>query len=87
MKLRTGQALYKIPEHSQILCVYIEGNQRHNQMWSYLLQLIDIGDLGLNKARGRPTYCAVFENKIEFSPVPNKPYKVRVRYVPPIKEY
>ena len=57
MKLRTGRAIYKIPDHSQIFSVWIEGNMPHN------------------------------ENKIEFYPTPDKPYKVRGRYAPPIKEF
>jgi hypothetical protein len=30
--------------------------------------------------------CAIFVNTIEFSPPPDKPYVVTVRYLPPLME-
>ena len=90
MKLRTGRSVYKLPEHSQVLLVIIEGNQKHNQDVDYVLIQIDKRELPIGKklrhVRGIPTGYFVFTNKIEFWPVPDKPYKARVRYVPPITE-
>ena len=87
MKLRGGRCRYKIPEHSQVLAVYIFGNQRHNQMVSYVLQLCKIEDIGDNKKRGRPELAGVYDDRIEFKPIPDKPYKVTVRYLPPVMEF
>lgn len=94
MKLRRGRAVYKVPPYSQILCAYVEGNQRHNQMVSYMLQQVDLGDLasvGDDERRkipmAMPTTFAVFDEKIEFWPRPDKAYKVTVRYLPPMMEF
>ena len=91
MKLRRGKPSYKIPEHSQVFRVRIEGNQRHNQMHSHLLCMVSISDIpNPNKSDrpyGFPTMCAVFEGTIEFYPIPDKPYVAKVQYAPPIREY
>jgi hypothetical protein len=39
-----------------------------------------------NLEAGRPRVCAIFVNTIEFSPPPDKPYVVTVRYLPPLME-
>ena len=86
MKLRTGRSVYKIPEHSQVLLAVIEGNQKH-----YVLIQINRRELplpkNLRRIRGRPTGYFAFDDKIKFWPVPDKPYKARVRYVPPVAEF
>jgi len=41
----------------------------------------------LRRIRGRPTGYFAFDDKIKFWPVPDKPYKARVRYVPPVAEF
>lgn len=90
MKLRRGRAQYKFPECSQIYSAWVEGNQKHNQEVSYVLYQVELSDLGAfrkNKLLGRPTSFAVFDGRVEFWPVPDKPYVVKVRYAPPIKEY
>ena len=91
MKLRTGRSTYPLPKHSQILWVVIEGNQKHNQGVDFVLIGIDNRELPVPKKlrpiRGRPTGYFVFDGKIKFWPVPDKPYKARVRYVPPIMEW
>ena len=92
MKLRRGRPSYKIPGHSQILSVYIEGNQRHNQMCAFILQHVAISDIP-NPAKnskpslGQPTVCCVRYKSIEFFPIPDKSYVVKIRYVPPIMEF
>lgn len=88
MKLRKNRAAYRIPEHSQIQLVRIEGNQRRNQMCSILLPQMDMQELSaLRQFNGTPAAFAVFNTTIRFYPTPDGPYAVKVRYVPPIKEY
>ena len=45
MKLKTKQPRYKLPPYSQVLAVYIEGNQRHNQMHAIMLPMIPVDQL------------------------------------------
>jgi hypothetical protein len=89
MKLRTGRSTYPLPKHSQILLVLIEGNQKHNQGIDFALRPISLSDMdevSKQKIRAIPTVFTIIHGRIEFWPVPSKPYKVRVRYVPPIME-
>lgn len=86
MRLKKGNALYKFPKpYSQILDVRIEG--KHNQMIDYPIQIVAMGTLPFVAVLGLPMYCAIYKNKIEFSPPPDKAYLVKVRYLPPIKEF
>jgi len=89
MKLRTGRQKYKLPEHSQILAVFVEGNQKYNQMINHHIMQMQPENFHkeLNSIQGFPTVCACSHNRIEFWPIPDKPYIVRVQYLPPIKEY
>jgi hypothetical protein len=87
MKLQTGKARYKIPAQSQILGVYVDGNQPHNQMCSIMLRQVRLGEIEPSDVRGFPVYFFIIDDTIEFSPVPDKPYVVTVRYVPPIQEF
>lgn len=92
MKLRKGRARYRIPEHSQIMHVLIEGNQHHNQMVAIMLQQVNLSDIPKPAWRNRekhdmPRVFAIFEDQIEFYPTPDKAYVVRGRFTPPIKEF
>lgn len=91
MKLRTGRAVYKFPEYSQILEAWVEGNTKHNQLVSFSLCQVSLEDMPShrphNEQRGFPTTFCVFGDIIEFWPVPDKPYLIKVRYAPPIEEY
>ena len=88
MKLKTKQPRYKLPPYSEVLAVYIEGNQRHNQMHDIMLPMLPIDQLGGDVTKsGRPERCGVYAGFIEFTPKPDKPYAVKVRYVPPIAEF
>ena len=51
MKLRTGRAIYKIPDHSQIFSVWIEGNMPHNQQVDFVLVQVAFGELPNNKEK------------------------------------
>lgn len=87
MKLKKGKAVYTLPEFSQILDVRVEGNQPHNQMAAHLLARVDSARLQRDQAPGFPTCYTVFMDKIEFAPSPDKPYVVKVRYMPPVEEF
>jgi hypothetical protein len=91
MKLRTKKSRYKIPPISQIIGMYVEGNQKHNQMCSYALYRVSLEEFFKAKtgALGFPTrYCIDHGgNMIEFDPIPDKPYIVKMRYVPPVQEF
>jgi hypothetical protein len=87
MKLRTGQYKYKTPLIGRVECVYLPGNQKHNQMCSIMLRHVAAGALPCRLERGIPTLFAVIRNSIEFYPVPDKPYVVTVRYTPPLQEF
>ncbi len=88
MKLRKGRPRYKIPPHSDILNVVVEGNQRHNQMVAYVLMQVAFGYDGKPQANcAMPRQFAIVGNKIEFWPVPDKAYRVKVRYTPPVAEF
>lgn len=86
MKLRKGKTKYKLPAYSQVVAAWIEGNQKHNQLHRYVLQIVNLWALERNLEAGRPRVCAIFANTIEFSPPPDKPYVVTVRYLPPFME-
>ena len=88
MKLKRGQARYKIPEHSEVLWVCVEGNQKYNQMAARMIQIVSgvqISNEGLEPAM--PRRCAVYRDLIMFCPPPDKPYIVKVRYTPPVMEF
>ena len=90
MKLRRGRAAYKFPEHSQVLNVWIQGNQPHNQMFDYAIQLVSRSELEAISGRrllGFPALACVSHGRIEFYPIPDHMYTARVRYVPPVKVY
>ncbi len=89
MKLRRGESRYKIPPHSEMLQVYVEGNQEHNQMVGYVLAQVSNTEMsGMNSAHlGMPMYFAVAPEQIDFWPAPDKPYVVKVRYTPPVQEF
>lgn len=93
MKLRTGHPRYKIPAFSRIETVLVEGNQKHNQMRAMRLQQVPLGEIRTNETRGFPVRFSVYQsvdgglNLIEFYPVPDKPYKVVIRYLPPLQEF
>lgn len=93
MKLRTGHPRYKIPAFSRIETVLVEGNQKYNQTCAMRLQQVPIGDIEISETRGFPVYFSVYQsvdgglNLIEFYPVPDKPYKVTIRYLPPLQEF
>lgn len=94
MKLRTGHPRYKIPAFSRIETVLVAGNQKHNQMCAMRLYQIPLGEMSsANELRGFPIRFSVFQsadgklNIMEFYPVPDKPYKVLVRYLPPLQEF
>lgn len=87
MKLRKGRSHYKIPAHSQVFQVFIEGNQRHNQMAALMLCQTSLEDLPRQDIWGVPRYFTVSPESISFAPAPDKPYVVKVRYAPPIQEF
>ena len=89
MKLRRGKALYKFPPHSEFHSAWIEGNQRHNQIYDIALQFVAKGQFPRpNKPwLGLPQYISITHNSIEFYPIPDKPYIVKVRYLPPVQEW
>lgn len=87
MKLRKGKPRYKIPAHSDIIGVYVEGNQKHNQMCHYALQRVALEELPNIMHLGMPALYSVLHEIIEFSPPPDKPYVVKVRYTPPVQEF
>lgn len=89
MKLRREKQRYKIPPHSEILGVRVEGNQKHNQMWAYVIQQISLVEMSgmLTKHLAMPTYFAVAPEQINFYPIPDKAYTVKVRYLPPVQEF
>jgi hypothetical protein len=88
MKLRKVKAKYKLPADSRVLRVWVEGNQRHNKMHAYLVPIVPAITLWREqKSAGKmPKACAVYNGTIEFSPPPDKPYVVKVMYVPPVME-
>lgn len=86
MKLRRGKHIYKLPPHSSIESVFVEGNQKHNQMASILLMPCrNRFEPGVNLL-GFPTMFFVTHDEIHFNPAPDAPYVVRVRYYPPMQE-
>jgi hypothetical protein len=91
MKLRTGRSEYKIVPVGRVDHAFIEGNQLHNQMYDLMLRQIELRDsANLDFSfQGVPTVFAInpIKNTIKFWPAPNKPYKVRVRYQPPMQEF
>lgn len=88
MKLKTGQPRYRFPAHSRIQGAHIVGNQRHNQMNSIMLSQIRRDEWSaVGRTRGIPTWFAIYENTIEFFPIPDKPYVVKVQFYPPIQEF
>lgn len=93
MKLKTGNPRYKIPAFSRIETVLVEGNQKHNQMCAMRLQQIPLGEIRIDETRGFPVCFSVYQsvggklNIIEFYPIPDKPYKVVIRYLPPLQEF
>lgn len=85
MKLKTGQKRYKFPDYGEIISVILL-NGKHNKFGAaFRLQIVSREEIG--KTHGFPTQCAFWNNWIEFWPIPDKPYEVRVRYSPPIEEY
>lgn len=93
MKLRNGEAIYTIPEHSDILGVRVEGNQPENQMWAKHIVKIRSSELQQIKSRyrkplqGLPEFACFMKETVEFWPVPDKEYIVTLRYTPPVKEF
>ncbi len=87
MKLRRGKPRYTIPAHSSIVGVYIEGNQKHNQMCSYVLYQVTLEDVRQTSILGMPNHYAIENDSIIFDPAPDKSYLVKVRYTPPIAEF
>ncbi|HSV21870.1 MAG TPA: hypothetical protein VLJ17_02455, partial [Xanthobacteraceae bacterium] len=83
-----GRPRYKIPPHTDIINVVVNGNQRHNQMVAYALVQVAFGYDGKPKGQlGMPRQFAIIGSKIEFWPIPDKAYQVKVRYTPPIQEF
>lgn len=91
MRARIGQLSYKIPPISRIEQIFIEGNQKYNQMYSSAIGYMSMEEfLKLDtNIQGRPTLCAINHtaSKIYFWPVPDKPYEIKVRYYSPVKEF
>ena len=86
MKLRRGQRRYKLPPFSQVTCVYIDADQRHNP-YAIALPILPIGHIRPTNKNGRPDRCAVYADWITFEPPPDKAYTVKVRYAPPLMEF
>jgi hypothetical protein len=86
MKLRKGKAKYRLPAYSKVLEVRLEGNQRHNQLCALIIQIVNPTAIDVYRDVGIPTVCAVYKDTIEFSPPPDNPYLVTVRYLPPVME-
>ena len=91
MKLKTRKSRYKIPPVSHIEGMYVEGNHKHNQMCHYVLYRVSIEEFYKTKTGllGFPIrYCIDHrKNIVEFEPTPDKPYVVKMRYLPPIQEF
>lgn len=87
MKLRKGQARYKLPPFSRVLNVVVEGNHRHNQMYDVLLPIVPFDQARCDEKPAMPRCCVIGPDSIKFAPPPDKPYSVRVRYTPPIMEF
>ena len=88
MIIKRGKVRYKFPPHSSIFQATI-GDRRRCEV-VYMLQ--EVHPLDLKKSMeppGKPTRFTIYTgtNEIEFYPPPDKPYKVTVRYAPPIKEW
>ena len=91
MKLRKGKPRYPMPPHSQIIGVYLEGHQRHNQMAAFPLYQVPIEEVRAMQREGTwilgcPIGFSIHDNGIEFCPAPDSAYVVRVRYTPPVME-
>lgn len=88
MKLKVGKPRYNLPPYSQILGVYVLGNQKHNQMISFNLYQVPIAQLVEAKPAqlAMPTMYSVCGDTIEFWPPPDRPYTVTVRYTTPVME-
>lgn len=87
MKLRKGKSVYQLPRFSKIMAAWTEGNQPHNQITAYVLQYVEPARLQRDQSPGFPTCYTVFLDKIEFAPPPDKPYVVKVRYMPLVQEF
>ena len=82
MKLRKGKAKYRLPAYSKVLEVRVEGNH------AYLIPIVSAMTVidGQELPPQMPKACAIYGGTIEFSPPPDRPYVVKVRYVPPVME-
>lgn len=88
MKLKRGQARYKIPPHSQILSVVVNGDHKFNT--SFVDKMVCIVDqIEQDGVFGFPKYVCISKIKdwATFYPIPAHSYSVTIRYVPPIEEF
>lgn len=86
MRLRKGQRDYKIPEHWQIMQVFVTV-----QNAACALQHVTLNDWfkcreGSQYLRSLPKFYYVCGNNIMLYPIPDKAYTMTVRYLPLVKE-
>lgn len=87
MRLKPGQGTYKFPPCGKVNEAVVQGNQKHNQMASYILYPLSVEDyLRRDQTKvGFPTSYVVIGSEIKFWPIPDHAYLVRVCYTPPMK--
>lgn len=56
-------------------------------MHHFKLTQVSLDELPRTDLLALPSYFSVLHNIIEFHPVPDKPYIVKVRYTPPVQEF
>lgn len=87
MKCKTRKFKYKIPPIGVLQGIFINANQKHNQMYTMAIEIISLEDfVKLPESFSAPTKCALnnIDNTINFWPYPNKPYEIEIRYYPPL---
>lgn len=88
MKIKTKIREYKIPDIHQVCLVAVR-----TAMVDYRLCQIAISEMfklsnvpDIDDVLGMPTMFAVNMNRLYLWPIPDKPYEMIVRYLPPMKE-
>lgn len=86
MQLKTGLAHYPLPEdfwHFENAAIELAHLERLQQVSALQMQTLHARP---NSQPAPPHSVSIIGNEVWFFPIPDQPYRVRFRYIPPIRE-